>query len=500
MVKSKVKRTKRMSSQQVQRTKRVQRTSKRVKRVKRVKRTRRSFLKNKRKTQKRGRVLMGGMSQNRDPDSKASTIRKGILQLEGEIISVGREIKKLEPLAADPSGWSDGSAQVYDDGRKELYQIQDKKELIKKKGIELKRLKESFKKEEERIVMMGEIKRDTGGGYANMPETLNVSIRTVIRVSLNVYLLNGQIFEVSVPVNGTVKDIKEEIFKLKKIPVNEQRLMVGREELINILTIKRNINSDSKLSLILKSPTVEEEEEEDQGVRECELSDLEPFAVELTVEGILVRMTVEEFKIRILADLYPTAQYTSDHNRQLFQSIETDKSLTRLQKDMKYAEEVFVFAPAPQSEKIELYYLRGDIMTPFENRKTLLSYGINFNTIGDYEIIAVFKTQLESPVYKAEVQRQAEARMAVEAGARMPETDEEDKGDLWGDDVDVEEARMGEAGTLTRVTQGVGGVGQNPTESRTVGNYTGFWTEPGLSAEQRAVLIQRDNRAFLSGR
>ena len=72
--KNKVKRTKR-----VKRVKRVKRT-KRTKRTKRVKRTRRSFLKNKRrKTQKRKRVLRGGM-EAADPKEKESWSEEQIIE------------------------------------------------------------------------------------------------------------------------------------------------------------------------------------------------------------------------------------------------------------------------------------------------------------------------------------------------------------------------------------------------------------------------------------
>ena len=46
-------------------------------------------------------------------------------------------------------------------------------------------------------------------------------------------------------------------------------------------------------------------------------------------------------------------------------------------------------------EIIELYYLQEDSqedsMVPFENHETLFSYGINFVTEDDFEIIAVLK-------------------------------------------------------------------------------------------------------------
>tara|TARA_B100001123_G_scaffold443567_1_gene589915 strand:+ start:578 stop:1744 length:1167 start_codon:yes stop_codon:yes gene_type:complete len=381
--KNKVKRTKR-----VKRVKRVKRT-KRTKRTKRVKRTRRSFLKNKRrKTQKRKRVLRGGMVP------KKQIINSKIDKLRGEIRDLESEIRVLAPAARNPVG-SDGSDQT---GTQEYYDIQDKQEIITKKKEELEREFEKLRKEEERIKRMEDLKREPEGLYANIPISLNVSIRTVRRVTLKVSTLNRGLETVSVPVNGTVKDIKEEIFKLRGIPVNAQRLTKEGVELVNTLTIEGNINLDSNLYLTFKEPTVEVE---DQDVPSCGLSDLEPeIKQELTVEDILPRITVEEFKNEILkkeilTDLYPTPPPLSrryrDHNSQLFKRIESDRSLTRLEKDMKYGEEVLVFSP----EIIELYYLQEDSqedsMVPFENHETLFSYGINFVTEDDFEIIAVLK-------------------------------------------------------------------------------------------------------------
>jgi hypothetical protein len=378
-VRKKTKKTKKISMNKVNKRTRRVRSQTKVRRS--SKRTRRSFLKKQRRTKrnKRRRILRGGsdLTEIVDFETKIKNKKKELIIAESELT----EVERLNSaMSREPEPWDDGSDQT---GYGEYLAIQEATSKVYGIKIDLEKL------ENDRLTNLQrneDFKSKDESGFSRFPVTLEIGFYRVPQINLTVKTLAGENVSVSVKVNGTVRDIKNAIYESRgSPPVNEQRILFKEEDLENNLKFReRGIKENSGLSMVLKEPGPQEEPE---------IIPIDPRDLEKEYDfniDILPNITVRELKEEIgrVAPSGPDAVFR--YNLELLRQIEA-KSLSRVEKDMEYAENLAIsFTP----NQLTLYLnekkegKEGKVSLMVDER-TLFSYGIIYTIEDDFEIKVV---------------------------------------------------------------------------------------------------------------